>query len=126
MRRLARASRALVAARARPGGAGVDVAARGAGAPAVLARRRPVRGRPAPRHRRRRRRRATPCVAPAAGDVSFAGLGADAAGRTVTIQTADGYAVTLDHLGSIGRAQGATRRRGRRRRHGRAERRRRS
>src|SRR4051794_36440844 len=39
--------------------------------------------------------------APAAGVVSFAGS-VPSGGRTVTIRTGDGYAVTLLHLGSIG------------------------
>src|SRR6476469_1021208 len=43
--------------------------------------------------------------APAAGDVSFAGT-VPTGGRTVTIRTADGYAVTLLHLGSIAVAAG--------------------
>ena len=38
--------------------------------------------------------------APAAGVVSFAGT-VPGGGRTVTIQTADGYSVTLVHLGAI-------------------------
>jgi len=46
-------------------------------------------------------------VAPAAGSVSFAGSVA-ANGRSVTIETADGYSVTLTHLGSIGVVKGAT------------------
>src|SRR5438093_8774325 len=41
----------------------------------------------------------TPVVAPAAGTVSFAGS-VPQGGRTVTIQTPDGYSVTLVHLGS--------------------------
>jgi peptidase M23-like protein len=45
-------------------------------------------------------------AAPAAGTVSFAGTVA-ANGRTVTIETADGYSVTLTHLGSIAVAKGA-------------------
>ena len=44
--------------------------------------------------------------APAAGTVSFAGT-VPGNGRTVTIQTADGYAVTLVGLGSIGVAKNA-------------------
>lgn len=44
-------------------------------------------------------------VAPAAGRVSFAGT-VPAHGRTITIVTLDGYAVTLVHLGSIGVARG--------------------
>ncbi len=46
-------------------------------------------------------------VAPAAGTVSFAGS-VPTNGKSVTIQTADGYSVTLTHLGSIGVAKGAT------------------
>ncbi len=54
-----------------------------------------------------------PVRAPAAGAVTFAGT-VPGGGRTVTIQTADGYSVTLVHLGSfvVGRgaavAEGAT------------------
>jgi murein DD-endopeptidase MepM/ murein hydrolase activator NlpD len=40
-------------------------------------------------------------VAPAAGTVSFAGT-VPTNGKSVTIETADGYSVTLTHLGSIG------------------------
>ncbi len=39
-------------------------------------------------------------LAPAAGTVTFAGS-VPTSGRTVTIQTADGYAVTLTHLGAL-------------------------
>ena len=46
-------------------------------------------------------------VAPAAGTVSFAGT-VPTNGKSVTIETADGYSVTLTHLGSIGVAKGAT------------------
>jgi hypothetical protein len=46
-------------------------------------------------------------VAPAAGTVSFAGTVA-ANGKSVTIETADGYSVTLTHLGSVSVAKGAT------------------
>ena len=46
-------------------------------------------------------------VAPAAGTISFAGT-VPTNGRSVTIQTADGYSVTLTHLGSIAVAKGAT------------------
>ncbi len=46
-------------------------------------------------------------VAPAAGTVSFAGT-VPTNGRTVTIETADGYSVTLTHLGSIAVPKGAT------------------
>ena len=45
-------------------------------------------------------------VAPAAGMVSFAGT-VPTSGESVTIQTADGYSVTLTHLGSIAVAKGA-------------------
>ncbi|MGH3055782.1 MAG: peptidoglycan DD-metalloendopeptidase family protein, partial [Gaiellaceae bacterium] len=45
-------------------------------------------------------------VAPAAGAVTFAGT-VPTNGKTVTIDTADGYSVTLTHLGSIGVARGA-------------------
>src|SRR6186713_807929 len=41
----------------------------------------------------------TPVRAPAAGTVSFAGT-VPTGGKTITIRTADGYAVTLQHLGS--------------------------
>jgi hypothetical protein len=46
-------------------------------------------------------------VAPAAGTVSFAGT-VPTNGETVTIETVDGYAVTLTHLGSIAVTKGAT------------------
>jgi hypothetical protein len=46
-------------------------------------------------------------VAPAAGTISFAGT-VPTNGQSATIQTADGYSVTLTHLGSIGVAKGAT------------------
>jgi hypothetical protein len=45
-------------------------------------------------------------VAPAAGTVSFAGT-VPTNGKTVTIETADGYSVTLTHLGSIAVSKGA-------------------
>jgi hypothetical protein len=46
-------------------------------------------------------------LAPAAGTVSFAGtVGTN--GKTITVETADGYSVTLTHLGSIAVAKGAT------------------
>jgi MYXO-CTERM domain-containing protein len=45
--------------------------------------------------------------APAAGTVSFAGTVATN-GKSVTIETVDGYSVTLTHLGSIAVAEGAT------------------
>ena len=45
--------------------------------------------------------------APAAGTVTFAGT-VPSSGRSVTITTADGYAVTLTQLGSIAVAKGAT------------------
>lgn len=44
-------------------------------------------------------------LAPASGTVSFAGT-VPTHGRTITIQTADGYAVSLTHLGEIGVAKG--------------------
>jgi MYXO-CTERM domain-containing protein len=46
-------------------------------------------------------------VAPAAGTVSFAGS-VPTNGKSVTIETPDGYSVTLTHLGSIGVVKGAT------------------
>jgi MYXO-CTERM domain-containing protein len=46
-------------------------------------------------------------VAPAAGTVSFAGT-VPTNGKTVTIETADGYSVTLTHLGSIAVGKGAS------------------
>jgi Peptidase family M23 len=46
-------------------------------------------------------------VAPAAGTVSFAGT-VPTNGKSVTIVTADGYAVTLTHLGTILVTKGAT------------------
>jgi murein DD-endopeptidase MepM/ murein hydrolase activator NlpD len=46
-------------------------------------------------------------VAPAAGTVSFAGFVPNN-GKSVTIETADGYSVTLTHLGTIAVAKGAT------------------
>src|SRR6266851_5456889 len=45
-------------------------------------------------------------VAPAAGTVTFAGT-VPSSGKSVTITTADGYAVTLTHLGSISVSEGA-------------------
>ncbi len=48
-----------------------------------------------------------PVVAPAAGTVAFAGS-VPTSGRCVTVETADGYSVTLTHLGSIGVKKGAT------------------
>ncbi len=49
----------------------------------------------------------TPIRAPASGTVTFAGS-VPTHGRGVTILTADGYAVTLVHLGTIGVVKGAT------------------
>ena len=49
----------------------------------------------------------TAVVAPAAGTVTFAGT-VPTNGKSVTIETADGYSVTLTHLGSITVAKGAT------------------
>ncbi len=46
-------------------------------------------------------------IAPAAGTVSFAGT-VPTSGKSVTIETADGYSVTLTHLGSIGVAKGVS------------------
>ena len=46
-------------------------------------------------------------VAPAAGTVTFAGT-VPTNGKTVTIETPDGYSVTLTHLGSIAVAEGTT------------------
>jgi hypothetical protein len=46
-------------------------------------------------------------VAPAAGTISFAGT-VPTNGKSVTIETADGYSVTLTHLGSIVVAKGGT------------------
>jgi hypothetical protein len=46
-------------------------------------------------------------VAPTAGTVSFAGT-VPTNGRSVTIETASGYSVTLTHLGSISVSKGAT------------------
>ncbi len=48
-----------------------------------------------------------PVVAPASGTVSFAGV-VPTSGESLTIETADGYSVTLTHLGSIGLAAGAS------------------
>ncbi len=45
-------------------------------------------------------------IAPASGTVSFAGF-VPTSGESLTIETADGYSVTLTHLGSIGVAAGA-------------------
>lgn len=47
-----------------------------------------------------------PVVAPAAGTVTFAGT-VPTSGESVTIATADGYSVTLTHLGSFAVARGA-------------------
>ena len=49
----------------------------------------------------------TPVAAPAGGTVSFAGT-VPSNGRVVTIETGDGYSVTLVHLGSIGVAKGSS------------------
>jgi hypothetical protein len=48
-----------------------------------------------------------PVLAPAAGVVSFAGV-VPMSGKSVTIQTPDGYSVTLTHLGSIDVARSAS------------------
>src|SRR4029453_8564068 len=49
----------------------------------------------------------TAVLAPASGTVSFAGA-VPVSGRTLTIQTHDGYSVTLTHLGATGAQRGAT------------------
>jgi len=49
----------------------------------------------------------TPVRTPAAGTVSFAGT-VPTGGKTITIRTADGYAVTLQRLGSVSVARGST------------------
>jgi hypothetical protein len=49
----------------------------------------------------------TPVAAPAGGTVSFAGT-VPGGGLTLAIRTADGYSVTLVHLGAIHVARGAT------------------
>ena len=46
-------------------------------------------------------------AAPAAGTVTFAGS-VPSSGKSLTITTSDGYAVTLTHLGTIAVAEGAT------------------
>ena len=48
-----------------------------------------------------------PVLAPSGGTVSFAGT-VPGSGRVVTIQTADGYSVTLTHLGSTSVRRGET------------------
>ncbi|MBA2615831.1 MAG: M23 family metallopeptidase, partial [Actinobacteria bacterium] len=48
-----------------------------------------------------------PVGAPASGTVTFAGS-VPGGGLTVTLRTAEGYAVTLVHLGSLGLRRGAT------------------
>jgi Peptidase family M23 len=48
-----------------------------------------------------------PVRAPAAGTVSFAG-NVPGGGLTLAVQTADGYSVTLVHLGALGVARGTT------------------
>ena len=50
--------------------------------------------------------KAPPVLAPAAGTVSFAGS-VPSSGKSVTIETPDGYSVTLTHLGSISVARNA-------------------
>jgi hypothetical protein len=47
-----------------------------------------------------------PVVAPEGGTVSFAGF-VPTSGESLTIETTDGYSVTLTHLGSLGVAVGA-------------------
>ena len=85
----------------------LEPAGAGAGPAAVRLRRgAPVRVGPAPWRRHRRRLCGETVVAPAAGTVSFAGT-VPTNGKSVTIETADGYSVTLTHLGSIGVVKGA-------------------
>src|SRR5438270_13075397 len=48
-----------------------------------------------------------PVIAPASGTVSFAGF-VPSSGESLTIETADGYSVTLTHLGSLAVAKGET------------------
>ena len=60
-----------------------------------------------PRRRRRRAGSGAVVRAPAAGVVSFAGV-VPGNGRCVTIETADGWSVTLTHLGSIAVTKGAS------------------
>src|SRR5581483_11471771 len=48
----------------------------------------------------------TPVLAPASGTVTFAGT-VPTSGKSLTIATADGYSVTLTHLGSVAVAKGA-------------------
>jgi hypothetical protein len=48
-----------------------------------------------------------PVVAPASGTISFAGT-VPTSGKCVTIETPDGYSVTLTHLGSIAVSKGAS------------------
>jgi pyruvate/2-oxoglutarate dehydrogenase complex dihydrolipoamide acyltransferase (E2) component len=48
-----------------------------------------------------------PVTAPESGAVTFAGS-VPTSGKSLTIQTPDGYSVTLTHLGSIGVAKGST------------------
>ncbi len=59
--------------------------------------------------------------APAGGTVTFVGT-VPTNGLTITIATADGYAVTLTHVGAFAREEGRVRRRGRRGRYRRTER----
>src|SRR5579859_7293108 len=47
-----------------------------------------------------------PVVAPEDGTVTFAGF-VPTSGESLTVETADGYSVTLTHLGSIGVVEGA-------------------
>ncbi len=49
----------------------------------------------------------TSVAAPSSGTITFAGT-VPTSGKSVTIATADGYSVTLTHLGSIGVAKGAS------------------
>ena len=107
----------------RPGRARLDLAGGRAGAATVLARPRPLRRRAASRRRHRRASVGSPVLAPAAGTVSFVGS-IPRGGRAVTIQTADGYAVTLLQLGSTSVLRGSVVAEGDGRRRRRRERRR--
>ena len=83
----------------------LDVAGRGVGSATVLTRPRRLRRGAASRRRRSGATTGAPVLAPAAGVVSFAGT-VPTHGRTVTIQTADGYAVSLTHLGRVAVVRG--------------------
>ena len=86
----------------------VELARARAGAPAVLVRRgAPVRRWPAPRHRHRRDRDRRSRRRAREWDGELRRL-RPTSGESLTIETADGYSVTLTHLGSIGVATGAS------------------